>query len=304
MRRLLHRDRLVTAAWPGAWHRRRRRRRRRHRPARRAPASCTSAGRCATAAPSPPPGVAWRARALPPATACSASRWPTPGARAGRDGAGRRPTRPRRPFAARRYVVGHADTGRLPAADRDRDARSSRPTRRRSPSVSSRASATVLACDPVRPYARRAGALERVHERHAGARAPASARSTSPSRRRTTDSGDGAPGGQLPRRRRRGWRPLPPRGWSTPARCGRAGTACRCAPPNTAGASLRSFHWRVVPLPAPAACVPRHGRGLLVSAPPRPHRPADALGLADRPRDPARAHWSARPSTSTTSTGS
>ena len=179
----------------------------------------------------------------------------------------------------------------LAAADRDRDARSSRPTRRRS---RSRSRTRRAPCSPRRPVAP-----------YPAGRAPWSAFVNGTPERRTGSDEEwfavspphyraaaGAPGRHAIASKRARWRPLSATRLDLHRRCLRLGRH------RVVGAhgERRGDDRAVVPAgascacPRRLACVPRHGRRMLVSAAPRPHRPADAVGLADRPGDPARAH--------------
>jgi hypothetical protein len=161
------------------------------------------------------------------------------------------------PFAARRYVVGHADTGRrLRLTETASEVVETDPATFAFSVV--HASRTVLAPAPVAPYP--------------AGRAPTSAFVNGTPQHRTASAeeyfelspphyraSDGAPAVTY-RVDARPWRPLPASrliftGTLAP---GRHRVSVRTA--NAAGATMRSFAWRVVHLPAPLACVPRHGR--------------------------------------------
>ena len=161
------------------------------------------------------------------------------------------------PFAARRYVAGHADTGRyLQVTVTASETIETDPATFTFHVV--RASATATAAAPVASYG--------------AGRAPQSAFVNGLPEARTGsdrenfalspphyDSADGRP--TLTYRVDRGpWTALPAAGWFSTGtlRPGRHSVAVRTA--NTAGTSVRSFHWRVEPLPRPVACIPRHGR--------------------------------------------
>ena len=149
-------------------------------------------------------------------------------------------------------MVGHADTGRLL-----RLTETATEVVETDPATFAfslaHASRTVLAVRPVRAYA--------------AGRAPWSAFVNGTPERRTGSNSEWFAVSPPHYRERPGPRPsptastaadgvpCPPSGSSTPACSAWAGTASvRTA--DAAGAIVRSFHWRVVPLPAPAACVP------------------------------------------------
>ena len=191
------------------------------------------------------------------------------------------------PFAARRYVVGPRRHRPPAAAHRDRD----RGRRDRPGDVRLPGRARLGERDRRHPRARlprRPRAHEPVHQRHA--RAP-------------HGLGRGvlrhlAPALQRRRRRARGelphrCAPVAPAARLEPGLHRHA--AARPAPRGRAHVERRRLERAVVPLAGGAAAGPGRlrapqGRRVLVSAPPRPHRPADAVGLADRPGDAARAH--------------
>ena len=160
------------------------------------------------------------------------------------------------PFAARRYVVGHADTGRLL-----RLTETATEVVETDPATFTfrvvRASASAMAGTPVRAYP--------------ADRAPRSAFINGTPEHRTAsaeeyfdvspahfNTADGTP---IVRYRidARRWRLLPATRlvYTGKLRPGVHRVAVRTS--NTAGTTLRSFRWRVVPLPAPLACVPRKG---------------------------------------------
>ena len=160
------------------------------------------------------------------------------------------------PFAARRYVVGHADTGRLlQLTETATEVVETDPATFTFRVV--RASASVLAQTPVHPY--RAG------------RRPESAFMNGTPERRTAsaeeyfdispphyNAADGTPAVSY-RVDARGWRPLPASRLVYTGKLGPGSHRVLVRTSNAAGTSLRAFHWRVVPLPAPAACAPRNG---------------------------------------------
>ncbi len=261
---------------------------------RRSPAACCgSPATCATAAPSPPRGLHWRAAQLPRGARLLsfevATTWQACTAPAGP--CTRAADTTATPFAARRYVAGHADVGRYLRV--------------------TETAAEVVETDPatftfhVLRASRTRTTLRAVAAYPAG-RAPATAFMNGlPERRTGSDSerfqvaaphfnpADGTPVARF-RVDGRPWAALPAgRRLRAPAGSHSGATASGCAsrtPParrrgRSAGGSCRCRR-RGRALPGPAS--------LLVPAAPRPHRPPDAVGLADRPGDAARAHRRAR----------
>ena len=161
------------------------------------------------------------------------------------------------PFAARRHVVGHADTGRVLRLTETATEVVETDPATFAFSVA-HASRSVLAVRPVRAYA--AGRapwsafVDGTPERRTGSRSEWFAVSAPHYR-----AAAGAPAVAY-RIDSRGWRPLPAKRlvYTGLLGLGRHRVSVRTA--DAAGTTVRSFRWRVVPLPAPAACVPRHGR--------------------------------------------
>jgi hypothetical protein len=160
------------------------------------------------------------------------------------------------PFAARRYVVGHADTGRLLQLTE-----TATEVVETDPATFSfhvlRASRSVRAGSAVAAYP--------------AGRAPRSAFINGTPERRTAsaeeyfdvspphyNAADGVPAVSY-RIDARGWRTLAATRliYTGKLRPGSHRVTVRTS--DRAGTSLRSFRWRVVPLPAPVACVPRKG---------------------------------------------
>ena len=205
------------------------------------------------------------------------------------------------PFAARRHVVGHADTGRVLRLTETATEVVETDPATFAFSVA-HASRTVLAVRPVRALCRRAGALERVRERHAGAAHRVEFRVVRRLAASLPRSGR-SPGRHLPHRRPR---------MASPARqARRLHRPARPGPAPRVGAHRRRCRHDRALVPLACRAPARAGRlrppprpRMLVSAAPRPHRPADALGLADRPGDTASSARAQAPSISTTSTAS
>jgi hypothetical protein len=161
------------------------------------------------------------------------------------------------PFAARRHVVGHADTGRLL-----RLTETATEVVETNPATFAfsvaHASRSVLAVRPVRAYA--AGRapwsafVNGTPEHRTGSRSEWFAVSAPHYR-----AAAGAPAVTY-RIDSRGWRSLSAKRlvYTGLLGLGRHRVSVRTA--DAAGTTVRSFRWRVVPLPAPAACVPRRGR--------------------------------------------
>jgi glycosyl hydrolase family 114 len=180
------------------------------------------------------------------------------------------------PFAARRYVVGHADTGRLlKLTETASEVVETDPGTFAFSVV--HASRSVLLRAPVEPYP--------------AGRAPTTGFVNGTPERRTAsaeeyfevgpphyNAADGTPVVSYRVDGHR-WRPLPGSrlAFTGKLRPGVHRVVVRTA--DAAGASLRSFRWRVVRLPAPVACVARHGRACWYP----PHR--------DRRGRPMRWDW-------------
>ena len=161
------------------------------------------------------------------------------------------------PFAARRYVVGHADTGRVL-----RLTETATEVIETDPATFSfslaHASRTVLAVRPVRAYP--------------AGRAPWSAFVNGTPQRRTGSDSEwfqvsaphyraaaGAPAVTY-RIDGRAWRALPGSRFIFTGKLGHGRHRVAVRTADAAGTTLRAFGWRVVGLPAPAACAPRRGR--------------------------------------------
>jgi Glycoside-hydrolase family GH114 len=202
-------------------------------------------------------GLAWRPGRLPHGDRLLsfevAYTWESCAAGACRPGAGTTST----PFAARRYVAGHADAGRrLRLTETASEVVETDPATFAFSVV--RASRTVLSTGAVRTYpAGRApwsGFVDGTPERRTGSDSEIFAVSAphyaaAAGAPAVTYRVDGRPWTAVPGSRliHTGTLPL-----------GRHRVSVRTA--DAAGATVRSFRWRVVPLPAPAACRPRHGR--------------------------------------------
>jgi hypothetical protein len=161
------------------------------------------------------------------------------------------------PFAARRYVPGHADAGRrLRLTETATEVVETDPATFAFTVV--RASRTVLSAAPVRAFPagrapwsafvdgtpeHRTGSNSEIFAVSAPHYAAAAGTPT------VTYRVDGRPWTALPASRLIATGTLA---------LGRHRVSVRTA--DAAGATVRSFRWRVVPLPAPAACVPRRGR--------------------------------------------
>jgi hypothetical protein len=161
------------------------------------------------------------------------------------------------PFAARRYVAGHADVGRYL-----RVTETAAETVETDPATFTfhvlRASRTRTLLRPVAGYP--------------AGRAPTTAFTNGlPERSTGSDSerfqvaaphfnpADGTPVARF-RVDGRPWAPLPAGGVFATGRLARGHHRVQVRVGNAAGATMRSFRWRVVPLPAPRACVARPGQ--------------------------------------------
>ena len=195
------------------------------------------------------------------------------------------------PFAARRYIAGHADTGKyLKVTETATEVVETDPATFAFTVI--RVSRSYTARRAVRryPYAQRpvSGFLNGLPERQTGstqeyfqvspphynaAHGPAS----------QSYRVDGGP-----------WQPMPGSRVFETSKLGLGRHRVEVLTADAAGDTVLSFHWRVVPLPGPGPLHQAARRVLLVPAAPGPHRPPHALGLADRPGDPAAADRPAR----------
>ncbi len=161
------------------------------------------------------------------------------------------------PFAARRYVAGHADTGR-----RLRLTETATEVVETDPATFAfsvaHATRTLLATAPVRPFP--------------AGRAPWSAFvNGTPEHRTASDeewfqvapahysTASGVPTVSY-RIDRRAWQPLPATRFIDTGLLRRGPHRVVVRTADAAGTTLRAFRWRVVRLPAPLPCVPRNGR--------------------------------------------
>ena len=194
------------------------------------------------------------------------------------------------PYAAARYIVGHADTGRhLRLTVTAREVIETDPATFTFKIVRATVTTTTSAQGGARmpPGGRRSADSSTARP----SPAPGQTRNSFKSPRRTTPRPTACPTVTY-RVDSAAWKPLPAGRVFATGTLALGSHRVQVRTANHAGTTTRSFGWQVVALPNPPGV--RAQRQLLVSPAPRQHRSSDAVGLADRTGDTTPAHRRAR----------